>query len=434
MIQIGETCTVVRCLDGIAMEKGVVADPHPAEYAQLVCSMRQGLRDGNVPLSNYSAPHLVYMMWREDVVRMHLARSFTASHDRLPSIAAMARELSELTGDTYCAGLWLSDLPRGLLWGAIRPRNDWRISLGDLIRQLHSSVYVAPSWSPYRRESSVSFYAGLYNPGEDWHLSSECMQLNVKMKVDVINPWAKVSPGCHISLDVRVLRLQQDQYRMKWQETSFLRRLQIWTLDDQYLMDLQLDYDPELTHEASKFTQPGLVMILLASSCRSPEDEGERMGLLRKAKDDSHCPGTDDTRRTFSSCSSSSSGACRGCWWSWSGRESGAWEELVGSQDNEFFSQKLWNDGGGSKTVHNPCPSCRHCQSCCRKQKVGPGHNRNVWGIVAMDATATLGVPQETVNLSAQMFLRLGTFASRIENGGGMAVFDNCPYELSLLI
>ena len=51
-----------------------------------------------------------------DVVRQYSNLAITHESDRPYAIAGITRRIQEVTGDTYLAGLWLEDLPRGLLW------------------------------------------------------------------------------------------------------------------------------------------------------------------------------------------------------------------------------------------------------------------------------------------------------------------------------
>lgn len=54
-------------------------------------------------------------VWPE-VVRQYANLTLTRESDRPYGIAGIARRIQEATGDTYLAGLWREDLPRGLLW------------------------------------------------------------------------------------------------------------------------------------------------------------------------------------------------------------------------------------------------------------------------------------------------------------------------------
>ena len=57
------------------------------------------------------------------VVKQYSNLALTRESDRPYAIAGVARRIQEATGDTYLAGLWLEDLPRGLLWTALPLRS-----------------------------------------------------------------------------------------------------------------------------------------------------------------------------------------------------------------------------------------------------------------------------------------------------------------------
>ncbi|RDW63573.1 hypothetical protein BP6252_11118 [Coleophoma cylindrospora] len=63
-----------------------------------------------------------YEMWHK-TVQEYSKRRLTKHGDRLPALSGLAELVQEITGDSYCAGLWKNDLIRGLLWhyGAHRP-------------------------------------------------------------------------------------------------------------------------------------------------------------------------------------------------------------------------------------------------------------------------------------------------------------------------
>ncbi len=54
-------------------------------------------------------------LWPE-VARQYSILALTRESDRPYAVAGLARRIQEVSGDTYLAGLWLEDLPRGLLW------------------------------------------------------------------------------------------------------------------------------------------------------------------------------------------------------------------------------------------------------------------------------------------------------------------------------
>lgn len=74
-------------------------------------------------------------IWHK-IVLNYSHRQITELSDRLPAIAAIAQEFSELLGPTFLAGLWYSTLAFDLLW---------HLSATNLSHK--PKVYLGPSWS-----------------------------------------------------------------------------------------------------------------------------------------------------------------------------------------------------------------------------------------------------------------------------------------------
>jgi hypothetical protein len=69
-----------------------------------------------------------------DMIEDYTSRSLSIEYDRFPALSGVAKAVANSKGDQYFAGLWLSDIERGLLWspvGACTRSTEWR----------------APSWS-----------------------------------------------------------------------------------------------------------------------------------------------------------------------------------------------------------------------------------------------------------------------------------------------
>ena len=84
--------------------------------------------------------------WYFVIVQFTL-RELSNYHDKLPAIAGLADAWARKTGDAYLAGLFRSDLVRGLLWGSF-PTN----------RTLIRTEYRAPSWTWAAYDGSVGWY------------------------------------------------------------------------------------------------------------------------------------------------------------------------------------------------------------------------------------------------------------------------------------
>lgn len=84
----------------------------------------------------YHDTQKIYDKWYRVVGEYAILR-LTKNTDRLPALAGIAKEVQLGTDDIYLAGLWKSDVPRGLHW--------WYG--GQLSRPVRPSVPQAPSWS-----------------------------------------------------------------------------------------------------------------------------------------------------------------------------------------------------------------------------------------------------------------------------------------------
>lgn len=98
----------------------------------------------------------IYEKWYR-VVGEYGILKLTKHTDRLPAIAGIARQVQLRTDDVYLAGLWKSDIPRGLHW--------WYG--GQLSVPVRPSVPQAPSWSWAALSLAVD-----YPISADSHLSS----------------------------------------------------------------------------------------------------------------------------------------------------------------------------------------------------------------------------------------------------------------------
>lgn len=77
----------------------------------------------------------IYGQWYH-LIRKYASLKLTKGTDKLPAIAGIAQQVQLRTGDTYLAGLWKSDIQRGLQWWCSPPA-----------AMEKPSVPRAPSWS-----------------------------------------------------------------------------------------------------------------------------------------------------------------------------------------------------------------------------------------------------------------------------------------------
>ncbi|KAG8157871.1 hypothetical protein KVR01_012143 [Diaporthe batatas] len=109
-------------------------------------------------------------------------RNLTFKTDKMAAISGIAKEMQKLLQDRYVAGLWESSLPHSLLWNHVndgdpptavattskekrRKRDKIRGLLTSLLSSTEASSstssapYIAPSWSPFANNGTVSMHS-----------------------------------------------------------------------------------------------------------------------------------------------------------------------------------------------------------------------------------------------------------------------------------
>ncbi|KAJ9611377.1 hypothetical protein H2200_004561 [Cladophialophora chaetospira] len=86
----------------------------------------------------------IYFNWLL-IVETYQLRELTREVDKLPAISGLAREVHQLTGGTYLAGIWLADLVNGMLWCQVTPEFK------------PNTIYRGPSWSWVGINGKISF-------------------------------------------------------------------------------------------------------------------------------------------------------------------------------------------------------------------------------------------------------------------------------------
>lgn len=86
------------------------------------------------------------------IVHGFTARQITQEKDRLPALAGLAERFRAETGSTYLAGLWVEDLPKGLLW----------VRYPQTSAMNRPLTYRAPTWSWASLEGEVSLDSTIY--------------------------------------------------------------------------------------------------------------------------------------------------------------------------------------------------------------------------------------------------------------------------------
>ncbi|KAI2464531.1 heterokaryon incompatibility protein-domain-containing protein [Annulohypoxylon bovei var. microspora] len=91
------------------------------------------------------SPDELCWSWYANVVEQFTARLFTNQTDLFPAISGLAQNFHRLLGGDYLAGIWMTDLHKGLWFSCVKQPAP---SFPALVEQLaRPAVYIAPSWS-----------------------------------------------------------------------------------------------------------------------------------------------------------------------------------------------------------------------------------------------------------------------------------------------
>lgn len=139
------------------------------------------------------------------LVEDYTPRGLTNTDDKLPAIAGLAHAMSSDLGH-YCAGLWVNDIPRGLLWES--PRTAWPAD-EDPLPLRHCDGYRAPSWSWAAYDSPISYLTQCSSnrEGEDdvaGLSKSEVELLEAKTVPIAEDPFGRIMVGGYLRLRARV--------------------------------------------------------------------------------------------------------------------------------------------------------------------------------------------------------------------------------------
>lgn len=138
----------------------------------------------------------LYETWY-DQIESYATKLLTFENDILPAVSAIARIISDRTGDDYFCGLWRSHLAFGLLWDAAPFPGE--LHHEEQMNKISSSeAYVGPSWSwtnPARNHlrPEWSFH-------HITHFTAKCDIIEAKSVVEGKNPFGCIQ-SAHILIE-----------------------------------------------------------------------------------------------------------------------------------------------------------------------------------------------------------------------------------------
>lgn len=220
--------------------------------------------DEIVPVSR---KYVLYMRWYT-ILLDYSNRKLTKSWDIFPALQGLASEFNLYLKDEYLAGLWKSDLLRGLLWSIEEP---------ELCRP--AQPYRAPSWSWASK-------IGKINQAQDTlHLIGDYRAeiLDVKVSpLNKLNPYGQISTG--------YLRI-----RGRWKASSHWHTFEVkaWEhhliqnaddADGLLFRDFDLGKEEALDERHEKGRQ--MVVLQIATWASQPDHDGVLHCLILESADD----------------------------------------------------------------------------------------------------------------------------------------------------
>ncbi|TGO51580.1 hypothetical protein BCON_0158g00060 [Botryotinia convoluta] len=123
------------------------------------------------------------------LVDAYMQRKLSFEQDKFPAISALARSVCDrFPKQRYLAGLWESDLHKGLLWTT----TSWLEF--EKYYKPHGSTYIAPSWSWACRPYNISWISGITS-GNEVKYSPEFTLTPAEVLTEKENPYGRVSKG-----------------------------------------------------------------------------------------------------------------------------------------------------------------------------------------------------------------------------------------------
>lgn len=218
------------------------------------------------------------------LVSLYSERRLTVEKDRLPAISALARTINEeFSEQKYIAGLWESDLHRGLLWCTAE-----YMDYEDYYERLSKNKEVAPSWT-WARCSSITSTTWPSGPAcPEVVMSSEFELQKAEILTEDFNPFGLVIQG-RLHLRAKVVKLPivtetgkprvKSAKLVKWLGIFF--RYSLWSEMEEYIAHLSLDWDGRKVHDSGdknvRGPMDGLSMLLIART--SLDQSGMEMSL-----------------------------------------------------------------------------------------------------------------------------------------------------------
>lgn len=132
----------------------------------------------------------LYNVW-DDMVHHYVCRSATDIMDMFPALSGLASTMATEVDDTYVAGLWMKDLPRGLLWASRESVEDWPQFLNRMMSN-SQQTYIGPSWSwasVYHGYECPRIFAGAEGESMETNVLFRSFETNFRSACQSLTAW-----------------------------------------------------------------------------------------------------------------------------------------------------------------------------------------------------------------------------------------------------
>jgi hypothetical protein len=165
----------------------------------------------------------IILQWYLSLESNFCGRALTNEMDILPALSGVARRVKSIIGGAYYAGIWETDLPRGLLW---KPRNALPAGKGKWFERPAS--YRAPSWSwaTVKGQIYYGFSSRLLTRWENEKGEFPCEVLEVKTVLvgpiydamgQVYGGWIKIRAPVRLAL---LVSADVNTFRNEWKDSK----------------------------------------------------------------------------------------------------------------------------------------------------------------------------------------------------------------------
>ncbi|OJD31795.1 heterokaryon incompatibility [Diplodia corticola] len=188
--------------------------------------------------------------WYE-LMEEYSQRELTYKQDRLSAISGLARDVSERLTLEYIAGLWASDLQKGLLWTTLAEDDEDKIPFSRRLGELTcTDAYMAPSWSWVSYSHGILWsLPGLDLSSSHVSLHPSCELISAITTPHGLDSFGRIKAG-HLKIRGKFIQLPSPKVYLASKSQSRLLTIRT-TKPDRDIASVELDFrfDHHITYE-----------------------------------------------------------------------------------------------------------------------------------------------------------------------------------------